>query len=307
MQATSMMTHPHSPEYSSRSDSMSTALSRILTYVIACLILVSAHRASAFQTSAIEVKVVDAYKSPLPSYHHRGSLYVMGRHHQRYMIQVTNHSAERVEVVLTVDGRDVINGEPGAYRHRGYVVDPYETISVEGFRRSASEVAAFRFTTPGDSYASRRGAGENVGVIGVAAFTERQVHRRIPREPARYRDGYQDDVRAYGSLEASPRGGSAGLADAASAPSPRKRSSSRRVSPRAEMKSEIGTRYGERRHSASQETSFTRDSQRPFATMTITYDSERGLRRRGVISRPLRQSASPFPAQQGYAPPPPGY
>ena len=261
--------------------------------------------ASAFHTGSIEVKVVDASHNQLPSYHHRGGLYVMGRHHQRYMIEVTNHGSSRMEVVLTVDGRDVINGKPGAYHHRGYVIDPYEKITVEGFRRSASEVATFRFTTPGDSYASRVGAGANVGVIGVAAFTERTVYRPQPRAHV-YAEEADDLEGGYGDRYESQSARSGGAELGTSAPSPsakRRMSRSRRPHPR----SEIGTRYGERRHSASHETSFIRASSSPSMTMMITYDSESGLRRRGVIYRESSYGPTAFSAEHSYAPPPPGY
>ena len=93
----------------------------------------------AFNAGPLDVQIIDASGAQLPSYNHRGKFYILGRHHQRYMIKVSNQTNQRYEVVLTVDGRDVINGQPGAYRHRGYVIDPYETIEVEGFRRSSTE------------------------------------------------------------------------------------------------------------------------------------------------------------------------
>ena len=44
----------------------------------------------------------------LPTYHYRGHTYVEGTRGRRYVIRVFNHTAERVEAVVTVDGRDVI-------------------------------------------------------------------------------------------------------------------------------------------------------------------------------------------------------
>lgn len=109
----------------------------------------------------------------LPTYYHRGVTYVMGDMGGRYNVRVTNGSNERVEVVLTVDGRDAISGENGDWRNqRGYIVPPYGSIVVDGFRKNYSEVAAFRFTTRGDSYSGRRGTPQNAGVIGAAVFRE---------------------------------------------------------------------------------------------------------------------------------------
>lgn len=109
----------------------------------------------------------------LPTYYHRGVTYVMGDMGGRYNVRVTNGSNERVEVVLTVDGRDAVSGENGDWRNqRGYIVPPYGSIVVDGFRKNYSEVAAFRFTTRGDSYSGRRGTPQNAGVIGAAVFRE---------------------------------------------------------------------------------------------------------------------------------------
>ena len=65
-------------------------------------------------------------------------------------------------------------------------------IVLEGFRESEGSVRAFRFGSTNDSYASRRGKGRNVGVIGVALFQERgtgahwtaeEVNRRETADP----------------------------------------------------------------------------------------------------------------------------
>src|SRR2546422_280885 len=79
----------------------------------------------------------------------------------------------RVEAVVSVDGRDVVSGNPGDYmRERGYIIPPHGSVVVDGFRQSLSRAAAFRFSRPGSSYSSRMGTPENVGVIGVAFFGE---------------------------------------------------------------------------------------------------------------------------------------
>jgi hypothetical protein len=70
-----------------------------------------------------------------------------------------NNSGERVEAVVTVDGRDVVSGELGNYKtQRGYVIEAYGSVVIEGFRQSLDQVAAFRFTDIGNSYSARRGS-----------------------------------------------------------------------------------------------------------------------------------------------------
>ena len=98
---------------------------------------------------------------------------VVGKHGQRYSIYVKNHTGERIEVVLSVDGLDVLDGRSASPRKRGYVIAPHGRLEVEGFRRSYESVAAFRFGSVSSSYAARStGSSRNVGVIGAAIFRE---------------------------------------------------------------------------------------------------------------------------------------
>ena len=125
-----------------------------------------------------------------------GQMNVVGRAGERYTIVVTNHTNRRVEAVATVDGLDVMDGSAGSFAHRGYLVGPYATLEIDGFRKSEDEVAAFRFGAIADSYAAQTGSARDVGVIGVALFGERgaeqqtsaqSVPRRIPFRASRPR------------------------------------------------------------------------------------------------------------------------
>jgi hypothetical protein len=68
------------------------------------------------------------------------------------------------------------------------VLRPLQSLTIEGFRKSQNEVAAFRFAAPGRAYAANTEAGDvrNIGVIGAALFEleERDAPRRARREPA---------------------------------------------------------------------------------------------------------------------------
>ena len=81
------------------------------------------------------------------------------------------------EVVASVDGLDVTDGRSASPDKRGYVVPPHGRVEIDGFRRNMAEVAAFRFGSVRDSYAARTAetGDRNVGVIGVALFSERGV------------------------------------------------------------------------------------------------------------------------------------
>jgi hypothetical protein len=103
-----------------------------------------------------------------------GNNYITGIGGDRYTIFIRNHSPGRVEAVVSVDGLDVIDGKDASFTKRGYLLDPFGDLEIEGWRTSTTEVAAFRFGSVRDSYANRKnGDTRNVGVVGVALFHER--------------------------------------------------------------------------------------------------------------------------------------
>jgi len=130
-------------------------------------------REYAARGGAITISIRNAYGSPLEAFRVGDRTYVVGTAGERYSIVITNHTAHRFETVATVDGLDVINGRPGDLSYRGYVLMPYATLEIDGFRQSHQTVAAFRFGRVADSYAAQTGDARNVGVIGVAFFAER--------------------------------------------------------------------------------------------------------------------------------------
>jgi len=126
-----------------------------------------------FGNGFVSVEVVDPEGYPLPGMVSHGRSYIVGRDGDRYSLRIRNNESYRVEVVASVDGLDVIDGTKAHFQKRGYVVDPYSTVLIEGFRKSTSSVASFRFGSVSDSYAARTGSDRHVGVIGIALFAER--------------------------------------------------------------------------------------------------------------------------------------
>lgn len=130
------------------------------------------------------------YGSPLEAVRAGNKLIAIGAAGSRYSISLRNDSPERFEVVVSVDGLDVLDGRPAGFGKRGYLVEPYATVDIEGFRQSEAAVAAFRFGAVSDSYAAKTGAGRNVGVIGLAAFAERGYYSRAELERRRQADPF---------------------------------------------------------------------------------------------------------------------
>jgi len=122
----------------------------------------------------------------LPAWNALGTYYVIGEKGQRYAIVVRNDTMGRLEIVLSVDGLDVLDGKTASYRKRGYILDPGQTYAIEGFRTGLNSVAAFRFSDVAQSYAAQKhDTTRNVGVIGVAVFKEKikEVEKRKKAEP----------------------------------------------------------------------------------------------------------------------------
>jgi len=249
------------------------------------------------------LEIVDPAGRMLPTFHHRGRTYVLGAHGERYLLRIRNHSGERIEVVASVDGRDVVDGRPAAVSKPGYLVEPWGEVTIEGFRLSTSAVAAFRFSSVDASYAARMGDARDVGVIGVAVFPEAPRRVVVP-EPYPYRP-YDDD--ALGRAEAAPR------AAAPEAP-PSALAEGAKRSREKSSRPGLGTGFGEERRSEVVEVDFERASATPAALLTVRYDDRRGLRALGIDvdgprvstrDRWLREHASPF--RGDYSEPPPGW
>ena len=138
---------------------------------------------------ALSVRLLDASGRALPTYDFGARRFVIGSDGERYVVQIQNHTGNRVEAVATVDGLDVIDGQPGSFEKRGYLLGPWATVEIDGFRQNLDQVAAFRFGSVRDSYAAKKGEARNVGVIGVAFFAEENApYPWLEREGERRRN-----------------------------------------------------------------------------------------------------------------------
>ena len=126
----------------------------------------------------------------LPTYKEYGHnrRLVAGEKNGNYTIVVHNRSKSALEIVASVDGLDVMDGKPASFSKSGYLVEPGRSLEIDGFRTSTSTVAAFEFSSVANSYANlRHGDTRNVGVIGIAVFTQKGVNPWTSTE-VRHRD-----------------------------------------------------------------------------------------------------------------------
>lgn len=232
-----------------------------------------------------DVRVIDRDRDTvLPLYHYRGDLWVAGEPGGRYGIQLLNDSRERLLNVVSVDGVNVITGETAAVDQAGYVLEPQQRYDVNGWRKSRREIAAFEFTRLPRSYAARTGRPDDVGVIGVAVFREREARLPLPRPPFPPFERSAPDTRPVPPLqEKSARSGEPGMP--------------------------LGTGHGDRERDRVGETDFERRSDRPDEVIRIRYDSRENLIAMGIIppERPRWHDRRPsaFPgSSRGYVPDP---
>jgi hypothetical protein len=264
-------------------------------------------RAAGYELAVLEDGV------PAPAYHHAGETFVLGQLGSRYTLRVSNHSGRRIEAVVSVDGRDAIDGQPADFRSkRGYLVPAWGSVDIEGWRISTSEAAAFRFSSVPDSYAARTGSAREVGVVGVAIFPERYLPPQIYRRP-------------YALPSPSPE---APRAEKSSAPSTRQEPGSGEASASrnapgapgaARSRSGLGTEYGEAVTSPIHEVEFVRENGgRPDVLLGLRYNDRQGLLALGIAldddpmacdrELELRGTAEPFPAaERRFAAPPRGW
>lgn len=266
---------------------------------------------------------------PVPTFHQNGETYVLGQLGQRYTLRIRNHSPRRIEAVVSVDGRDVVDGKSADYRSkRGYLVPAFGQVDIDGWRLTQWQAAAFRFSAVEDSYAARVGAPRNVGVIGAAIFTERYIPRPMTPSPLelpppyaereRRSDGAADRMSSNEPAAPSKKAEAAPAPMAEAAPS----ASAGRGGFAPQPRAGLGTEFGEAVSSPIHEVAFIRaNANRPTTILGVRYNDRSGLMAIGIdVDRlscgypgcdpevALRQSARPFPVvQRRYAAPPPGW
>jgi hypothetical protein len=240
--------------------------------ILAALALLAASACAHAVGRMADVQVYDRTSGrPLPVYWHDGRPYVVGQPGNEYRVALRNRRGEDLLAVVSVDGVNVQSGETASASQDGYMLPARQRMDIDGWRKSLDEVAAFYFTSLGDSYAGRTGRPANVGVIGVALFRRAQPPRR-----------FFDDVRPAPRPEE-------GRASDNSAPA---------LKSLAPPAAPLATGHGRREESPVRYVEFERASAQPTETITLYYDSYPNLVAQGVIAERGRdRDPDPFPAR----------
>jgi hypothetical protein len=222
----------------------------------------------------------------LPVYRVDGRSFVAGTPGTRYALRLTNRTSGRQLVVLSVDGINVVSGETAGWNQTGYVLDPWQSFDVAGWRKTNSAIAGFEFSALRDSYAARTDRPDNVGVIGMAVFAEKPRPVALARPQPRAQEQSEPppmpgSAKAQTERHRDSASGRSADAATAMAPAPAER---------------LGTAHGQREWSVVTHTRFERLSTTPQAVVEIAYDSHRNLVAAGVIRPPVAQTdPRPFP------------
>jgi hypothetical protein len=242
----------------------------------------------------VDLDVIDRDSGQwLPELPYRGDTWIAGVPGHRYAVRLTNHTGERMLVVLSVDGVNAVSGQTADPSQGGYVLDPWESAEIAGWRKSLDDVAQFVFTDLPDSYAARTGRPRNVGVIGIAVFREARPIAYEPPAPPPWLEDSRGNAAAQAKAAAPAAESSArsAAADATYAGVAQQRN---------------GTGHGEREWSPVGQTGFDRASTRPAQVVQLRYDDVDTLAALGIIPRAPRWMPSTpqaFPA--GFVPDPP--
>ena len=118
---------------------------------------------------------------PIKKFRKGGDTFIEGRKGSNFELRFINNTMRRVEIIASVDGLSVIDGNPCGSNSEGYVVSARDSIVIPGWRLHNDAVAGFVFNDKDRSYTAQMGHGKhNAGVIGFMVFEEEYKTTYIP-------------------------------------------------------------------------------------------------------------------------------
>jgi len=253
--------------------------------------------------SSVTMEVLTSNGNPVTEYKKNGDTYIEGRKGSEFSVRLRNHSGQRVHTVLSIDGLDVVDGEKASYKSRGYILDAYQSMVVDGWRTDLETVRKFFFTREKNTYSKKSGQGTtNLGVIGLAVFAEKV--RYVPPITVNYLS--------------SPHFGTPTIDTYSAGPSFKNASRTMSVGSQTDNNNligatlqntgaeavcdaaPIGTGMGQEQASFVREVHFEQNNT-PFSVMQIFYKERKELERLGVIKQPktrrVNKRPEAFPGQ----------
>ena len=222
---------------------------------------------------------------PLTEYQARGRTYVEALQGAEYELRLRNSSPDRIAVALSVDGLNTIDARhTSAWNASKWVIEPYQTITINGWQMSSERARRFYFTNERDSYGAKLGQTANLGVISAVFYREQRRVAPITQATPTYRDERQSRP---------PKSSAAGEAAR----------DKRAVMPAPEEEY-AATGIGRSVRHDVRWVNMDLDS-RAAAEVTIRYEFYSGLRRLGIVPK----HREPYPVQRredarGFSPEP---
>lgn len=271
----------------------------------------------------MQIEIINKKGHVLRSITHNGQLYVEAPPQGAYKIRLRNTSAERRLAVVSVDGVNVLDGKDAGYDGQGYVLRPWETIDIPGWRRSGDSVARFEFSEKGGSYSAQTGRGvNNVGVIGVAVFDEAvpvyvpspivitTTSIPIPPSPWTWGAGTTgNNVSSAGVNIRCARSHAQGETNCSSGTLCAEDASGTYFAAKNDVP-DVGTAYGRETSFYTTSTEFHRATKMPALVLSLRYATRERLKSWGVPIEVATKSVpapNPFPVSQPSVPAPPNW
>lgn len=159
-----------------------------------------------------ELNVLVNDNKPVREYFHRDKFWIESKRGTEYSLRLKNHSPKKILAIFSVDGRDVLKGDAAESAESGYIIQPFSTLNVKGYRIDDNNVATFKFEDSKEqpSYASivensnviaaaQDNPSRNNGVIGVRIWEEKET-KIVPNwktEP--YKQDFYANLRGFES------------------------------------------------------------------------------------------------------------
>lgn len=267
--------------------------------------------------SNYEVEIL-VHGHPVKEYWKDGEVYIEGRKGVEFSLKIKNNGYKRILAVPTIDGLSVLNGKEAGYDSPGYIIDGYDSLVIDGWRTSNREIARFYFTNPEDSYSKRTDKKDNLGIIGVAVFKEKD---RI----SNFTDSFPDRPKIRGPWGWRPPDGwwdlkdwwKADMKDSADSgdyrlsadntclnkASGKIEGNSAKCFLNRKVSQDLGTGFGGYKESHCSTVEFDREDN-PDAVFTIFYNIREQLKKIGVDFNERPKYAAPQAFPNGFCEPP---
>lgn len=252
-------------------------------------------------------------RTPADEYYFNNAVWIEGREGNSYTIDIKNNSHTRALFIISVDGLDILSGNPAGPDSNGYVLDPYQSINIPGWKINNSEAAEFFFSRSRDSYVNAIGGSTaNTGVIGAMIFSE-----YVRPAPHYYNPNYFQTPLSLNSQSLYGTAIGSGIASSTASDSAYRSIKSGMIASNSmsvkasSVSQDVGTGFGNKTDWNTTSVSFVKaNPSSPDAVLALYYNTAKNLERMGIRlkkKRDISYQANPFPAYTTGCKPPPDW